>query len=80
MASRWKRIGVMLKVSTDVLEIIGSKHGHEPMDALLEVFTAWQKTRSSPYNWKTILDVLTSSVVARNDVAEDVRRCISDGN
>ena len=72
-------IGVMLKVSTDVLEIIGSKHGHEPTDALLEVFTAWQKTRSSPYTWKTILDVLTSSLIAHNAVAEDVRKSICEG-
>ena len=72
-------IGVMLKLSTGVLEIIGSKHEREPTDALLEVFTAWQKIRCSPYTWKTILDVLTSPLIARNDIAEDIRRCICEG-
>ena len=72
-------IGVMLNVPTEVLEIIGSKHGHEPTDALLEVFTTWKKTRSSPYTWKTILDVLTSDLIAHNAVVEEVRRCICEG-
>ena len=63
----------MLKVPVDVLDVIGHKHNQEPVDALLEVFTAWQKTGRTPYVWKTILHVFTSDVITRNDIAKDIR-------
>ena len=72
-ATKWKVIGVMLQVPMGVLDIIEHKHNQEPVNALLEVFTEWQKTRCSPYVWKTILHVFTSDVVARNDIANDIR-------
>ena len=72
-ATRWRVIGVMLKLPINVLDIIEHKHERQPVDALLEVFTAWQKTGCSPYTWKAILGVLTSPVVARNDIANDIR-------
>ena len=43
-----------------------------PTNLIREVFTKWRKCQCSPYNWRTILDAISSRVVGERDLAYTV--------
>lgn len=67
----------MLYVPDGALDTIDHNHGRSAQDAMLAVFTAWKKTRCSPFTWNTILDVLASTPVGHKDIAYDIKRMLS---
>ena len=71
MAIQWNLIGVGLKLPDEVLDNIFEQH-LMPHEALREVFTAWQKTKCSPYTWASILKVLASKELGHKELADDI--------
>lgn len=46
--------------------------GGNPLLMFKEVLVSWKRSRSKPYNWKTILDALVAPSVNLADIAETV--------
>ena len=44
------------------------------------VLIKWAETRSRPYTWQTILDVLSSDFIGHAPLARDIERQLMTGN
>ena len=75
-ASKWKMIGYLLNVPSGSLDSI-ERDSSGVCDALSAVFTAWRRTKCSPYSWKIILKVLATDVVGHRRLAHDIARRLS---
>ena len=71
VATQWNLIGVGLKLPDGALDDIYQTNlmPHESLEA---VFSAWQKTRCSPYTWASILKVLASREVGHKELADEI--------
>ncbi|XP_003386183.1 PREDICTED: polyubiquitin-C-like [Amphimedon queenslandica] len=67
-------IGTMLEIEQHVLDGIKVQHSSNFMECYRAVFNHWKDTTPRPYTWATIVEVLESGVVQRNDLAEEIKR------
>ena len=70
-ANEWKMIGLLLNVSPGSLDSI-ERDSPSVHDALLAVFTAWRRTKCSPYSWKIILKVIAADMVGHRRLANEI--------
>ena len=75
-ASQWRMIGHLLKIPPGSLDRIGYD-SRTARDSLLAVFTEWSTTQSSPYLWRTILNVLATVAVGHRRLADDIAHRLS---
>ena len=70
----WIKIGTMLDIEQHVLDGFKSQYSPDLMECYRAVFNHWKITTPLPYTWSTIVEVLESEVVQRNDLAAEIRR------
>ena len=72
--TEWIKIGTMLDIDQQVLDGIKSQFNGDLMECYRAVFNQWKTTTSCPYTWATIVEILESQVVQRNDLAVEIKR------
>ncbi|XP_019850491.1 PREDICTED: polyubiquitin-like isoform X1 [Amphimedon queenslandica] len=72
--NEWIKIGTMLDIDQHVLDGIKSQFNGNLMECYRAVFNKWKATTPRPYNWATIVEILESQVVQRNDLAVEIKR------
>ncbi len=68
--TKWRNIGLKLKVTMDTIEAIASMHTN-PDDCLREVL-AKRLEAVGPLSWREVCACLRSPTVDRNDVADTI--------
>ena len=71
---QWPNIGIMLDIEQHVLNGFKYQYHSEPRECYSAVFNHWRINTPLPYTWATIVEVLESEVVQRNDLAAKIRR------
>ena len=63
--NKYMIVGLQLGLTMAELEVIGPKYStlEEMYRAFSEMFGVWRRRGSSPYTWRTIIDVLKSASV-----------------
>ena len=66
----------MLKVPDSILASIrrDTSIGGDSILSIREVFIKWSQSRSSPYNWGTLLSALSTETVGESGLAEEIAR------
>ncbi|XP_019858622.1 PREDICTED: uncharacterized protein LOC109586838 [Amphimedon queenslandica] len=74
--SIWNEVGGQLGISEGSLKAIqmNISFGANPKLLFKEVLSLWDRSRSRPYTWGTILDALASPIVEHVGLAQDVAR------
>ena len=64
----------MLKVPDSTLASIRRdiSNGGDSILFIREVFIKWRQSRSSPYNWETLLLALSTETVGEQSLAEEI--------
>jgi len=58
VASEWHNIGVFLKMSPELLQMIKRDNNNRSMDCLREMLTAWLETTDPPPTWELVVDAV----------------------
>ena len=66
--AKWRQVGGQLKLPAGVLDGLEQQYSR-PLDCFEHVLTEWERRRSSPYTWETLIAVLQSRVVGENGLA-----------
>ena len=70
--AKWRDIGINLGLSSGILDNIQNQNAGKT-DASIrsfeQIFSMWKEQSPRPYTWKTIIDVLKTSIVNENDLA-----------
>lgn len=70
---KWRLFGVELKIpTTPTLDGIMLRNAERPGEGILsfeQVFKEWERQKTSPYTWETIINVLRTPEVAEYDMA-----------
>ena len=67
-------IGTMLDIEQHVLDGIKLQYSPDLMGCYRAVFNHWKINTPLSYTWATIVEVLESEVVQKNDLAAKIRR------
>ena len=71
--AKWRLVGIQLKLPTWTLESIQHQNA-ERMDGLLLsfewVFTEWERQKTSPHTWETIINALRAPAVGEHVLAD----------
>ena len=77
--TRWRVIGLGLRLPTYVLEII-QKDGITDENKLLMVINRWKESQSSPFTWETVIATIEGPPVNNRKKANEIRNYLSKGN
>ena len=72
--AKWKLFAYNLNIEDDALDEIELKHPQDPTECFMNVFRAWKKTRSPPFTWETVIEVLQSPAVGEQKMAENLKQ------
>ena len=70
--TKWKYVGIQLKLSTRTLDEIQDQNAGKPESSKLsftEVFKQWERLQTSPYTWENMISVLRSPAVGEEHLA-----------
>ena len=76
IAAKWKLVGVQLMLSNGTLQEIQVQCSGKPDEcklAILQVFAEWRNLGTSPYTWKTMINVLKSPTVGEVTLANNLQ-------
>ena len=70
----------MLKVPDSILASItrNTSIGGDCILSIREVFIEWSQSRSSPYNWETLLTALSTETVGERGLAKEIAKRLKD--
>ena len=70
----------MLKVPDSILASIrrNTSIGGDSKLSIREMFIEWSHSRSSPYNWETLLTVLSTETVGERGLAKEIAKRLKD--
>ena len=70
---KWKQFGVQLKIPPSTLEdIMFQNEGEGEGEGILsfeQVFKEWERQKTSPYTWETVINVLRTPGIAEYEMA-----------
>ena len=72
--SKWKTIGIELKLEITDLDAISMKHGSDTDACLTEMLTMWLKRTEHRPKWSTMIRALESRPVGFQQLAEDIEK------
>ena len=80
ISHKWDILGDMLKVPDSILASIrrDTSIGGDSILSIREVFIKWSQSRSSPYNWGTLLSALSTETVGERGLAEEIAKRLKD--
>jgi hypothetical protein len=73
LPTKWRLVGIQLGLSSNSLDEIETSHPNDCKHCFSAVFREWNRQKTSPYCWDTLVNVLQAPSVGENRVAEDVR-------
>ena len=76
-AAQWREIGKGLKVDDGTIQSTLFKPQND-INKLSDMFTTWRNTMCTEVTWDNIINVLESAIVGRVDIAEKIRKFLSD--
>ena len=71
--SKWRLVGVQLKLQDGTLDEIQAQNVGRPDQckySFEQVFTKWRSLGTSPYTWKTMINALRSPAVGEVQMAD----------
>ena len=68
--SKWRAVGIQLRLSPGTLDSIQSHKPQACQDSFREVFTNWMSGGDSQYTWPTIIDALKTPAVGEVELAQ----------
>ena len=74
--AKWRLVGVQLKLQNGTLDEIQAQNSGRPAECKLsfqQMFTEWRTLRTSPYKWKTMINVLCSPAVGEVALAKELQ-------
>ena len=74
-SNKWKKLGHQLFIEHHKLKTI-SRENDDSLDCFAEVFELWQKRRSPPYMWATIIDALRADIVGEVQLAYELEQWV----
>lgn len=80
VSQKWRHIGIQLNLGRSTLSNIARKRRSSDIDKIIHVFSEWKSQMSSPYNWKTMLTVLTVPHVNEKKLAATVCNTLMERN
>ena len=66
---KWKQFGVQLKIPPSTLEDIMFQNAGEGILSFEQVFKEWERQKTSPYTWETVINVLRTPGIAEYEMA-----------
>ena len=80
ISHKWDILGDMLKVPDSILASIrrDTSIGGDSILSIRQVFIKWSQSRSSPYNWGTLLSALSTETVGERGLAEEIAKRLKD--
>jgi hypothetical protein len=74
--TRWRDVGLQLGLRTADLDAIEVQHGSDCNRSFSCVFSTWENQLTKPFTWHTLLQALTSPLVAENRLAQQTRNSL----
>ena len=71
---KWKSVAIMLKISPEWVTAISDQYRDDPDSCYSAVFQKWKQAQECPYTWSTVVEVLRSNLVNRQDLAATITR------
>ena len=71
LAVEWETIAIFLELGEETMAI--EKDGTDVKDKLRRVLRKWERLRSRPYSWRTIIDVLEQPAMEAKRIASNIR-------
>ncbi|XP_019857535.1 PREDICTED: uncharacterized protein LOC109585835 [Amphimedon queenslandica] len=71
---KWRSVAIMLSISPEHVTAISDQYRDDPNSCYTAVFQKWKQTQKRPYTWSTVVEVLKSNLVNRQDLAEAITR------
>ena len=77
----WENVGTQLGIKPDQLDGIKKNisYGGDPKDFFRAVLQEW-KASQTQFNWCTMLTILSSPILGRNDLADNIATQLQDKN
>ena len=69
---KWRNFLLVLKISSDTIDSIGTKWQDDPDDCYREGLKEWLKGRER--SWEDIIKALSSPIVGHSDIARTIER------
>ena len=72
---KWKNLGRQLYIEHQKLKTI-QRENDVSLDCFAEVFDLWERKRSPPYTWATIIDALRADIVEEEQLADKLEQWV----
>ena len=70
---KWKQVAIQLELSRGERKTI-EKEENECFDQFMAVLEQWKAAANPPFTWKTLVDVLQSTSVGEQSLAEQLQK------
>ena len=73
--SKWRLVGIQLELSSGTLDNIQDENAGRPdrnLHSFEQVFTEWEKLKTRPHTWDTIISALRAPAVGELKLAHKV--------
>ena len=71
--AKWRSVGVQLKLPSGTLDSIQAQNAGRPDGCMLsfeQVFTEWERQKTTPHTWDTIINALRAPAVGEHELAD----------
>ena len=71
--AKWRLVGVQLELPSGTLDSIQAQNAGRPDGCILsfeQVFTEWERQKTSPHTWETIINALHAPAVGEHELAD----------
>ena len=73
ITSKWRLVGLQLEIPYGTLDSIQAQNAGRPDSCILsfeQVFTEWERQKTSPHTWETIINALHAPAVGEHELAD----------
>ena len=79
--AKWRLVGVQLELPSGTLDCIQGQNAGTPeflKMSFQQMFTEWERQKTSPHTWETIINALRTPAVGEHELADKIfsKHCI----
>ena len=73
--AKWRLVGIQLELPSGILDSIDNQNASKPNGCLMsfnQVFSEWERQKTKPHTWKTIINVLHAPAVGEHELSDKI--------